>query len=267
MLDVRDDLPVVAPLGYAQVDQRGGLVALPIAVSTISCSGRNQSTAGISIPTACSSASFSTSRLAAARRIAAIAASPRIIRPAFRHQSSWRLKRSSPRHARPKTEAPRATAWARPGATQNRATWMPSSKWSGAVKALGLEDLHHARDARPRSVGPAQRGRARLLQPQYRYLGALSIQGDVDANLSDRLETLENVRAVRHESVLRRHSRHGRRGEADRVDMLVTLANLPEPPESVPINMLIPIAGTPLAEVRPDRADRVRPASLRWRAS
>ncbi|MFD1984607.1 biotin synthase BioB [Mesorhizobium newzealandense] len=37
----------------------------------------------------------------------------------------------------------------------------------------------------------------------------------------------------------------------DRVDMLVTLANLPEHPESVPINMLIPIAGTPLADARP----------------
>jgi biotin synthase len=32
----------------------------------------------------------------------------------------------------------------------------------------------------------------------------------------------------------------------DRTDMLVTLANLPEHPESVPINMLIPIPGTPL---------------------
>jgi hypothetical protein len=39
--------------------------------------------------------------------------------------------------------------------------------------------------------------------------------------------------------------------EADRVDMLVTLANLPEPSESVPINMLIPIAGTPLAKAEP----------------
>jgi biotin synthase len=39
--------------------------------------------------------------------------------------------------------------------------------------------------------------------------------------------------------------------EADRVDMLVTLANLPEPPESVPVNMLIPIAGTPLANAAP----------------
>ncbi len=42
-------------------------------------------------------------------------------------------------------------------------------------------------------------------------------------------------------------------GEAavDRVDMLVTLANLPERPESVPINMLIPIPGTPLAKTAP----------------
>ncbi len=37
----------------------------------------------------------------------------------------------------------------------------------------------------------------------------------------------------------------------DRVEMLVTLANLPEHPQSVPINMLIPIEGTPLAEAPP----------------
>lgn len=37
----------------------------------------------------------------------------------------------------------------------------------------------------------------------------------------------------------------------DRIAMLVTLANLPEPPESVPINMLIPIKGTPLGEAAP----------------
>lgn len=35
----------------------------------------------------------------------------------------------------------------------------------------------------------------------------------------------------------------------DRIDMLVTLANLPEHPQSVPINMLIPIENTPLADV------------------
>ncbi|PBB40074.1 biotin synthase BioB [Mesorhizobium sp. WSM3866] len=39
--------------------------------------------------------------------------------------------------------------------------------------------------------------------------------------------------------------------KADRIDMLVTLANLPEPPDSVPINMLIPIEGTPLGDAEP----------------
>jgi len=42
-------------------------------------------------------------------------------------------------------------------------------------------------------------------------------------------------------------------GEApvDRAEMLRTLANLPNHPESVPINMLIPIEGTPLAAAEP----------------
>jgi len=46
---------------------------------------------------------------------------------------------------------------------------------------------------------------------------------------------------------------------ADRADMLVTLANLPEHPGSVPINMLIAIPGTPLADTAPiDPIDFVR---------
>jgi biotin synthase len=50
---------------------------------------------------------------------------------------------------------------------------------------------------------------------------------------------------------------------SDRVDMLVTLANLPEHPESVPINMLIPIPGTPLAKADPiDPIDFVRTIAL-----
>ena len=40
-------------------------------------------------------------------------------------------------------------------------------------------------------------------------------------------------------------------GQGDRADMLVTLARLDPQPESVPINMLVPIAGTPLGEVEP----------------
>jgi biotin synthase len=36
--------------------------------------------------------------------------------------------------------------------------------------------------------------------------------------------------------------------DADRIGMLLTLATLPQHPESVPINILVPVAGTPLAE-------------------
>lgn len=37
----------------------------------------------------------------------------------------------------------------------------------------------------------------------------------------------------------------------DRIDMLLTLANLPEQPESVPINALMPTEGTPLGALDP----------------
>jgi biotin synthase len=49
----------------------------------------------------------------------------------------------------------------------------------------------------------------------------------------------------------------------DRLEMLVTLANLPVPPESVPINMLIPTPGTPLADAAPiDPIEFVRTVAL-----
>jgi biotin synthase len=45
----------------------------------------------------------------------------------------------------------------------------------------------------------------------------------------------------------------------DRAALLHTLATLPEPPESVPINMLVRVAGTPLASAAPvDPLDLVR---------
>jgi biotin synthase len=64
---------------------------------------------------------------------------------------------------------------------------------------------------------------------------------------SDRLQTLDHVRRSGMKVCCGGILGMGE-SEADRVDMLVTLANLAEPPESVPINMLIPIAGTPLAD-------------------
>ena len=48
-------------------------------------------------------------------------------------------------------------------------------------------------------------------------------------------------------------------GRTDRARMLMTLANMPKHPDSVPINLLIPIAGTPLADAeRPDAFDFIR---------
>ena len=48
-------------------------------------------------------------------------------------------------------------------------------------------------------------------------------------------------------------------GRTDRAKMLLTLANMPKHPDSVPINLLIPIAGTPLADAeRPDSFDFIR---------
>lgn len=60
----------------------------------------------------------------------------------------------------------------------------------------------------------------------------------------DRMETLENVRKSGMKVCCGGILGMGE-GEAHRADMLVTLANLPQHPESVPINMLIKVAGTP----------------------
>lgn len=68
--------------------------------------------------------------------------------------------------------------------------------------------------------------------------------------LADRLDTLANVRDSGIKVCCGGIVGMGEE-KADRVDMLVTLANLPEPPDSVPINMLIPIKGTPLGDAEP----------------
>jgi biotin synthase len=65
---------------------------------------------------------------------------------------------------------------------------------------------------------------------------------------ADRLQTLSRVREAGIKVCAGGIVGMGEEPE-DRVDMLVTLANLPQHPESVPINMLIAIPGTPLADV------------------
>ncbi|WP_404926490.1 biotin synthase BioB [Mesorhizobium sp. ORM16] len=79
---------------------------------------------------------------------------------------------------------------------------------------------------------------------------------------ADRLETLGRVREAGIKVCCGGIFGMGEE-KADRIDMLVTLANLPEPPESVPINMLIPIRGTPLADAEPmDPIDFIRTIAL-----
>lgn len=120
----------------------------------------------------------------------------------------------------------------------------------GAVKALGLETcmtlgmLDREQSDRLAAAGLDYYNHNIDTSERY-YPEVISTR-----TFSDRLETLENVRQsgmkVCCGGILGM-------GEAvdDRIDMLVTLANMDEPPESVPINMLIPIAGTPLAEAAP----------------
>jgi biotin synthase len=45
----------------------------------------------------------------------------------------------------------------------------------------------------------------------------------------------------------------------DRVGMILTLASLPVHPESVPINLLVKVSGTPLADVPADKATAIDP--------
>ena len=79
---------------------------------------------------------------------------------------------------------------------------------------------------------------------------------------ADRLETLARVREAGIKVCAGGIVGMGEEPE-DRVDMLVTLANLPQHPESVPINMLIAVPGTPLAQAeRIDAIDFVRTIAL-----
>jgi len=63
----------------------------------------------------------------------------------------------------------------------------------------------------------------------------------------DRLDTLDNVRNARI-SVCSGGIIGMGESEKDRIGMLHTLATLPEHPESVPVNALVPVEGTPLEE-------------------
>jgi biotin synthase len=120
----------------------------------------------------------------------------------------------------------------------------------GSVKALGLETcmtlgmLDREQADRLSAAGLDYYNHNIDTSERY-YPSVISTR-----SFADRLETLEHVRESGMKVCCGGILGMGE-SEADRVDMLLTLANLPEPPESVPINMLIPIAGTPLAKSEP----------------
>ncbi|MGH8120892.1 MAG: biotin synthase BioB [Gammaproteobacteria bacterium] len=88
--------------------------------------------------------------------------------------------------------------------------------------------------------------------PEF-YTGIISTR-----DFADRLQTLEAVRASGMRVCCGGIVGMGE-STADRARMLMVLANLPQHPESVPINLLVRVAGTPLADRAPvDPFDMVR---------
>jgi biotin synthase len=118
------------------------------------------------------------------------------------------------------------------------------------VKALGMETcmtlgmLDSAQAARLAAAGLDYYNHN--IDTSERYYGEIISTH----SFADRLQTLANVREFGMKVCCGGIVGMGEEA-IDRVDMLVTLANLPDHPESVPINMLIPIPGTPLAKAEP----------------
>jgi biotin synthase len=130
------------------------------------------------------------------------------------------------------------------------------------VKALGMETcmtlgMLTARDAN-RLAGAGLDYYNHNIDTSERYYGEIIST----RAFADRLETLDVVRSAGIKVCCGGIVGMGEEA-ADRVEMLVTLANLPQHPESVPINLLIPIAGTPLQDASPlDPISFVRTVAL-----
>ena len=101
---------------------------------------------------------------------------------------------------------------------------MLSAPQAHALKSAGLDYYNHNLDSAPEFYGEIIHTR----------------------EFADRLDTLENVRAAGMKTCCGGIVGMGESRE-QRAGLLQTLANLPEHPQSVPINRLVQVAGTPLA--------------------
>ena len=102
---------------------------------------------------------------------------------------------------------------------------MLTAEQAGRLSAAGLDYYNHNLDTAPEDY-------ARVVTTR---------------TYADRLETLEHVRAAGMKTCCGGIVGMGETREA-RAGLLAALAALPTPPESVPINALVPIAGTPLGD-------------------
>lgn len=130
------------------------------------------------------------------------------------------------------------------------------------VKALGLETcctlgmLDEAQAGRLKSAGLDYYNHNLDTSPDY--YGQIITTRDYQ----DRLDTLEAVRRAGMKvccgGIVGMNETR-----AQRAGLLVALANLPEPPQSVPINLLVRVVGTPLADADPlDPLEFVRTIAL-----
>ncbi len=97
------------------------------------------------------------------------------------------------------------------------------------------------RRRRRRGAGGEKRGREPLLHGRGDYGAIITTRA-----YQDRLDTLGHVRDAGIHVCCGGIVGMGESAE-DRIGMIVTLANLPAHPESVPINLLVKVEGTPLA--------------------
>ena len=113
---------------------------------------------------------------------------------------------------------------------------MLTAKQSTALKDAGLDYYNHNLDSSPEFYGDIVTTRT----------------------YQERLDTLEHVRAADINVCAGGIVGMGE-SQSDRAGLLQQLANLPRHPESVPINLLVKVEGSPLAQVEtPDMFDFVR---------
>ena len=135
------------------------------------------------------------------------------------------------------------------------AAWRgPNDRDLGAVEAMiaGVKEIGLETCATLGLLAPGQAERLRAAGLDYYNHNidtSASYYGEIvtTRRYADRLDTLARVRAAGIAVCCGGIVGMGESRE-DRADMLLALASMPEPPESVPINALVAVPGTPLAD-------------------